>query len=174
VDIRIICATNEDLKNALDNNMFREDLYHRINEFSIQVPSLCERKEDIILFANHFLDLSNEELNKNVVGFTPETLKIFQSYSWPGNLRQMKNAIKRATLLAKESLISESELPSELLNKEPEEWNEGAALRDESYEKRQIIKALKESNNNKSQAAALLRIDRKTLYNKMRLYNIDA
>jgi len=173
VDIRIICATNEDLKNALDNNMFREDLYHRINEFSIQVPSLCERKEDIILFANYFLDLANEELNKNVVGFTPETLKIFQSHSWPGNLRQMKNAIKRATLLARESLISEAELPSELLSKEPEEWNESAALRDESYEKRQIIKALKESNNNKSQAAALLRIDRKTLYNKMKLYNID-
>ena len=174
VDIRVICATNEDLKNALDNNMFREDLFHRINEFSIQVPSLCERKEDIILFVNHFLDLANEELNKNVVGFTPETLKIFQSYSWPGNLRQMKNTIKRATLLAKESLISESELPSELLNKEPEERNESVALRDEMYEKKQIIKALKESNNNKSQAAALLRIDRKTLYNKMKLYNIDA
>ena len=173
VDIRIICATNEDLKNALDNNMFREDLYHRINEFSIQVPSLCERKEDIILFANHFLDLSNEELNKNVVGFTPEVLKIFQSYGWPGNLRQMKNAIKRATLLAKESLISELELPSELLNKETDKWNESAALRDETYEKRQILNALKESNNNKSQAAALLRVDRKTLYNKMKLYNIE-
>ena len=173
VDIRIICATNDDLKNALDNNMFREDLYHRINEFSIQVPSLHERKEDIILFANYFLDLSNEEFNKEIVGFTPETLKIFQSYSWPGNLRQMKNIIKRATLFAKGPLISELELPSELLNQETDNSNESPALRDEMYEKRQIIKALKESNNNKSQAAALLRIDRKTLYNKMKLYNIE-
>ncbi len=173
VDIRVICATNEDLRNALDNNMFREDLYHRINEFSIQVPGLQERKEDVILFANYFLDMSNEELNKNIIGFTPETLKIFQTYSWPGNLRQMKNIIKRATLLAKGALISESELPSELLIQESDISGDSQALRDETYEKRQIIKALKESNNNKSQAAALLRIDRKTLYNKMKLYNIE-
>ncbi len=174
VDIRVICATNEDLKNALDNNMFREDLYHRINEFSIQVPSLRERKEDIILFASHFLDLANEEFNKNIVGFTPEALKTLQSYSWPGNLRQMKNVIKRAALFAQGSLISESELPSEILHQEENSTDETSALRDESYEKRQIMKALKESNNNKSQAAALLKIDRKTLYNKMKLYNIEA
>ena len=174
VDIRVICATNEDLKNALDNNMFREDLYHRINEFSIQVPSLRERKEDIILFASHFLDLANEEFNKNIVGFTPEALKTLQSYSWPGNLRQMKNVIKRAALFAQGSLISESELPSEILYQEENSIDETSALRDESYEKRQIMKALKESNNNKSQAAALLKIDRKTLYNKMKLYNIEA
>jgi two-component system response regulator HydG len=174
VDIRVICATNEDLKNALDNNMFREDLYHRINEFSIQVPSLRDRKEDIILFANHFLDLANEEFNKGIVGFTPEALKILQSYSWSGNLRQMKNVIKRAALFAQQSLISESELPSELLYQEENNTDETSALRDESHEKRQIMKALKESNNNKSQAAALLKIDRKTLYNKMRLYNIEA
>ncbi len=174
VDIRVICATNEDLKNALDNNMFREDLYHRINEFSIQVPSLRERKEDIILFASHFLDLANEEFNKNIVGFTPEALKTLQSYSWPGNLRQMKNVIKRAALFAQGSLISESELPSEILHQEENSTDDTSALRDESYEKRQIMKALKESNNNKSQAAALLKIDRKTLYNKMKLYNIEA
>jgi len=174
VDIRVICATNEDLKNALDNNMFREDLYHRINEFSIQAPSLRERKEDIILFANHFLDLANEEFNKNIVGFTPEALKILQSYGWSGNLRQMKNVIKRAALFAQGSLISETELPAELLNQKMENGDESSALRDEIFEKKQILKALKESNNNKSQAAELLKIDRKTLYNKMKLYNIEA
>lgn len=174
VDVRIISATNENLRKALNNNSFREDLYHRINEFSIQVPSLAERKEDIILFANHFLELSNAELSKDIVGFDTETIKIFQSYNWPGNLRQMKNVIKRATLLTKGSFISKSELPNELFNTEPSESIEKTtALRNESFEKKQIINALKECNNNKSQAATLLRIDRKTLYNKIKLYNIE-
>jgi len=174
VDIRVICATNEDLKNALDNNLFREDLYHRINEFSIQAPSLRERKEDIILFASHFLDLANKEFNKNIVGFTPGALKIMQSYSWSGNLREMKNVIKRAALFAQDTLISEKELPAELLYQEPENVDGSSALRNETHEKKQILKALSESKNNKSKAAEILRIDRKTLYNKMKLYNIEA
>lgn len=173
VDVRIIAATNEDMDLALEQNSFREDLYHRINEFSIQVPTLSERKEDIALFANHFLDLANEELHKCVVGFDDETLDIFQNYNWPGNLRQMKNVVKRATLLAKGSLIGKNELPHELLAGSSRKVEVPGSLRDESHEKMLIMNALKSTNNNKTKAAVLLKIDRKTLYNKMKLYGLD-
>ena len=174
VDVRIIAATNEDMDLALEQNAFREDLYHRINEFSIQVPTLSERKEDIALFANHFLDLANEELNKSVVGFEKETLDVFQNYSWPGNLRQMKNVVKRATLLAKGSLIGKDELPHELLSaSERKAEPASGSLRDENHERILIVNALKSTNNNKTKAAVLLKIDRKTLYNKMKLYGLD-
>jgi two-component system response regulator HydG len=174
VDVRIIAATNEDMDLALEQNAFREDLYHRINEFSIQVPTLSERKEDIALFANHFLDLANEELNKSVVGFEKETLDVFQNYSWPGNLRQMKNVVKRATLLAKGSLIGKDELPHELLSaSERKSEPASGSLRDENHERILIVNALKNTNNNKTKAAVLLKIDRKTLYNKMKLYGLD-
>lgn len=173
VDVRIIAATNEDMDLALEQNSFREDLYHRINEFSIQVPTLSERKEDIALFANHFLDLANEELHKCVVGFDEETLDIFQNYNWPGNLRQMKNVVKRATLLAKGSLIGKNELPHELLAGSSRKVDVPGSLRDESHEKMLIMNALKSTNNNKTKAAVLLKIDRKTLYNKMKLYGLD-
>jgi two-component system response regulator HydG len=173
VDVRIISATNENLRRALDTNFFREDLYHRLNEFSIQIPDLKDRKEDIMLFANHFLSLANEEFNKDIVGFDAETLKIFQYYSWPGNLRQMKNIIKRAVLLSKGNLITKEELSPEVFIVNFSKENVSSALWDETHEKNQIINALKQCKNNKSQAAALLRIDRKTLYNKMKLYNIE-
>jgi two-component system response regulator HydG len=174
VDVRIIAATNEDMDLALEQNAFREDLYHRINEFSIQVPTLSERKEDIALFANHFLDLANEELNKSVVGFEKETLDVFQNYSWPGNLRQMKNVVKRATLLAKGSLIGKDELPHELLSaSERKAEPASGSLRDENHERILIVNALKSTNNNKTKATVLLKIDRKTLYNKMKLYGLE-
>jgi two-component system response regulator HydG len=178
VDVRIITATNEDLQKALHSNSFREDLFHRLNEFSIQVPNLKDRKEDIILFANHFLQLANKEFEKDIVGFDAETLTIFQHYTWPGNLRQLKNIIKRAALLSKGGLITQHELSQEILIQHEHTNNlikdkESTALWDEDYEKNQIINALKQCKNNKSQAASFLRIDRKTLYNKMKLYNID-
>ena len=90
--------TNENLRQAIEKGDFREDLYHRINEFTIRIPDLKERKEDLLLFANHFLDLANSELQKDIIGFDNDTMQLFQSYSWPGNLRQMKNVIKYATL----------------------------------------------------------------------------
>ena len=97
-DVRIISATNENLKEAVASGRFREDLYHRLNEFSIQALPLRERKEDILIFANHFLDKANEELGKQVAGFDEEVMRIFRTYSWPGNLREMRNIVKRATL----------------------------------------------------------------------------
>ena len=171
VDVRIIAATNENLSETVGVK-FRDDLYHRLNEFSIQVPSLRERDEDIVLFSNYFLNEGNQEFKKDVVGFTDEAMEIIQKYHWPGNLREMKNVIKRSVLLTTEQYISADILPQELKNKKSEEINSNA-LHDEEFEKSQILKALEMCNNNKSQAALLLKIDRKTLYNKLKLYNMN-
>lgn len=171
VDVRIIAATNENLSETVGVK-FRDDLYHRLNEFSIQVPSLRERDEDIVLFSNYFLNEGNQEFKKDVVGFTDEAMEIIQKYHWPGNLREMKNVIKRSVLLTTEPYISADILPQELKNKKSEEINSNA-LHDEEFEKSQILKALEMCNNNKSQAALLLKIDRKTLYNKLKLYNMN-
>ncbi|MDD4516452.1 sigma-54 dependent transcriptional regulator [Massilibacteroides sp.] len=174
INVRLISATNENLRQAIDNGEFREDLYHRINEFTIRIPSLQERKEDIILFANHFLDQANSELNKSIVGFDEAVTKLFCSYSWPGNLRQMKNSVKYGTLLAVGKFITLNDLPEELtVVKDTKETNPVVQLKSEDHERSLIVRALQETENNKSKAAKLLGIDRKTLYNKLKIYNID-
>lgn len=171
INVRLISATNENLRTAIEKGDFREDLYHRINEFTIRIPDLKERKEDLLLFANNFLDQANAELQKDIIGFDNETIRLFQSYSWPGNLRQMKNVIKYATLLATGRYITRRELPEELT--EAPEKDTRILLKDEAHESELIKRALHESNNNKTRAAQLLGIDRKTLYNKLKLYNLD-
>ncbi|MEL4308824.1 sigma-54-dependent transcriptional regulator [Joostella sp. CR20] len=173
VDIRLITATNEDLLKAVENGQFREDLYHRLNEFSIQVPSLHERKEDLLIFADYFLNLANEQLNKNVLGFSDEVITIFQQYKWPGNLREMSNVIKRSALLTQSDLIEKSVLPFEVINP-PRENQQAKSFSTKDNERDLIINALKEVGNNKSKAARLLNITRKTLYNKIKEYEIDA
>lgn len=171
INVRLVSATNENLRTAIEKGEFREDLYHRINEFTIRIPDLKERKEDLLLFANNFLDQANSELQKDIIGFDNETIRIFQSYSWPGNLRQMKNVIKYATLLATGRYITRWELPEELT--EAPEKDTRILLKDEAHESELIKRALQESGNNKTRAAQLLGIDRKTLYNKLKLYNLD-
>lgn len=172
VDIRLISATNENLEQAIEKGTFREDLYHRINEFTLRMPDLKERKEDILLFANFFLDQANKELDKHLIGFDTKASQALMNYHWPGNLRQMKNIVKRATLLAQSSFITLLELGTELLET-PASSNTSIALRNEETEKEHILEALRQTGNNKSKAAQLLNIDRKTLYNKLKLYNID-
>lgn len=174
INVRLISATNENLRQAIEKGEFREDLYHRINEFTIRIPSLKERSEDIILFANHFLDLANAELNKSIIGFDEAVTKLFCTYSWPGNLRQMKNAVKYGTLLATGKFITLADLPEELtMVKEEEEFHGVPQLKSEDHERMLILRALQETENNKTKAAKLLGIDRKTLYNKIRGYNIE-
>ncbi len=199
LDIRIIVASNENLWESARAGKFREDLYHRFNEFSIHVPALRDRKDDIMLFALHFLDVTNDELGKKVLGFTDEVTGIFRSYVWYGNLRELKNVVKRATLLADGDYIDARALPFEINNfnklQFETEGSERTNLNDRknydtyerSTEKEQeldarmrtsgirndyeiILEALKKSNYNKSKAADLLKIDRKTLYNKMKLF----
>ncbi|GGF19538.1 sigma-54-dependent transcriptional regulator [Flavobacterium limi] len=171
VDIRIITATNEDLREAVKNGDFREDLYHRINEFSIQSPSLTDRGEDLMVFADYFLEKANQQLNKDIIGFSPEVVAIFQKYSWPGNLRELQNCIKRATLLSQGDFIESDVLPIEFFQTEKSGTSGSFSLSDN--EKEAIIHALSRTQNNKSEAAKLLKITRKTLYNKLKQYNID-
>lgn len=171
VDIRVIAATNEDLKEAVKNGSFREDLFHRLNEFSINIPSLRERNEDILLFAEFFLEKANQQLNKNVVGFSTEVIRLFHSYHWPGNLRELQNVIKRATLLSQSNFIEKEAIPSDF-------WDESSdvsfkGLTKSEAEKEVILKALAAAKGNKSEAAKLLEINRKTLYNKLKLYDLE-
>lgn len=171
VSIRVVAATNEDLQEAVKRGEFREDLYHRLNEFCIRVPKLAERKQDILIFANYFLDLANDDLEKEVKGFDAEVTNLFLNYEWPGNLREMKNIIKRSVLLAQGPLISIDLLPLEMeLSLQHKEKFSGYKKEEEE----QVIReALERTNYNKSKAAILLDIDRKTLYNKLKLYNIE-
>lgn len=171
VDIRVIAATNEDLAEAVKRGDFREDLYHRLNEFCIQVPKLSERKHDLMIFANHFLALANTDLEREVEGFSPEVITIFKSYEWPGNLREMKNIIKRSVLLTKSDTITVDVLPQEMLLFSEKE--NSSSLFSQEDEETAIRQALEKTNYNKTKAAVLLNIDRKTLYNKLKLYNID-
>ena len=170
VDVRIIAATNENLQLAQELGNFREDLYHRLNEFQIIVPPLHERRDDIMLFAHHFLNQANTVLEKSVTGFEPAVETVFMDYSWPGNLREMKNVVKRATLLATGSLISLNEIPAEIFH--PQKKEDPFRLFNEENESELILRALESVAYNKSKAARLLKIDRKTLYNKLDLYKI--
>lgn len=216
LDIRIIVASNEQLWDAAKIGRFREDLYYRFNEFSINVPPLRERRDDILTFAHFFLDKSNSELDKQVNGFSREVEQIFTNYKWPGNLRELKNVVKRSALLADGDIIDVRALPFELVNHHRLAFDAGAEEEikktngennawgspsfaninipettmhtpnpdeytklnkytlktvsiDAEYE--MILEALKKANFNKSKAAKILNVDRKTLYNKMKQYN---
>jgi two-component system response regulator HydG len=177
VDVRIVVATNEDLALAVNKGEFREDLYHRLNEFKITVPALRNRGEDIVLFANYFLDLSNSELNKEVEKFSEEVLDKFRTYSWPGNLRELRNVVRRSVLLSQSDQVEVISLPAEILNDQVKNdvVIEGSNLKliQAANEKELIISTLRKVNFNKSKAARLLNIDRKTLYNKIKQYGIE-
>ena len=168
VDVRLIAATNEDLKAAIKSGAFREDLYHRINEFTIYMPHLCERGEDIPLFANFFLDQANRELEKPVPGFLPEAMERISQYTWPGNLREMRNTVMRAALLAQGNPIRVEHLGIDMNIDKPIN-----ILHDPDSERTKIVSALQKCSGNKSKAAAMLGIDRKTLFNKLKLYQIE-
>ncbi len=170
VDIRLVTATNEDLDGAIARGVFRADLYHRIDEFTLEMPPLSHMSEDIPLFADFFLDQANRELGRRIVGFTPEAAAAMARYDWPGNLRQLKNAVMSATLLASGEWITCRELPPAVVV-QPE--GPARPLHDPADEERRIRQALDASAGNKSVAARALGIDRKTLYNKMRLYGIE-
>lgn len=189
VDVRIVVASNENLQDAYQKGKFREDLYHRFNEFSIKLPPLRERKSDILLFADFFLEKTNKELQKNIEGYEDEVLEIFTNYPWPGNLREFRNVVRRAALLTESGKISAKVLPWEITQSavaQHEHLNgskaEGANGKD--FEKKDadlkdaaakaeydtIMNVLKEVNFNKTKAAEILKIDRKTLYNKIKVY----
>ncbi len=192
LDVRIIVASNERLWDATRKGKFREDLFHRFNEFSIDIPPLRERAQDIMLYADHFLKVTTDQLGKGIKGFDREVEEAFKNYVWYGNLRELRNVIKRAALLTDGEYIEARSLPFEIINfkklqfEKPSAESAAVALagggekadpnptslknasRDAEYE--MILQALKKANYNKSKAAKLLDIDRKTLYNKMQQY----
>jgi len=182
IDIRLLVATNENLKNKMKNGDFREDLYHRLNEFSIEMPALRQRGKDISIFSNHFLNLANVRLNKNVNAINEKVEEAFFKYAWPGNLRELNNVIKRAVLLCNTIELRKEHIPSEIFfgeqSLESFENTEDDKITDlksitERAEKRAIIAALKKYQFNKTKVAEALEIDRKTLYNKINAYGID-
>ena len=202
LDVRIIIATNENLQEGIQKGKFREDLYHRFNEFSIYIPPLRDRGGDIMLLAEHFLRLANRELGRTVYSFSPEVIEAFMNYRWQGNIREMKNVVRRATLLTEGDEITMKALPLELTNfKTPvyeyahhNGYNNNTTLVNSNYnnaptvevkeykhdlknaaleaEYETILRVLREVNFNKTKAAEILNIDRKTLYNKMKAINI--
>lgn len=181
IDIRIIVASNENLQQAYRKGKFREDLYHRFNEFSINLPPLRNRKKDIPLFADFFLQKSMAELNKPMDGFDNEVMNMFINYSWPGNLREFRNVIRRCVLLTDNGYISAASLPLEISDLTTDNTtgsiNEVQELPQldlkgfvSKAEYEAIMQVLKDANFNKTKAAEMLNIDRKTLYNKIKSY----
>lgn len=184
-DVRLIAASNEDLLKQMEVNEFREDLYHRLNGFKLQLPALRDRSEDMPDFISFFIQKANKAFNKKILGIDDAVKKIFSEYPWYGNIRELQNIINRAVLLSQSEIIKAEVLPEEIRlhklqnnstkmhanfsNKELSELKEAT----EVTEKEVILNALIESNFNKSKAAKILKIDRKTLYNKIKLYEID-
>ena len=164
IDIRLVCATNENLEEAVGEGRFREDLYHRINEFTIYMPKLSERGSDLFLFAELFIRHANEELNRTVEGFDSDAAELLASHSWPGNLRELNNVVKRAVLLTRGNKITTTELTQAMGQIRTDNVLQ---LHDEDTERQRIITALQQTNGNKAKAARLLGVDRKTIYNKI-------
>ena len=177
VDVRIVAATNDDLINSISGGEFREDLYHRLNEFKIQLPALRDRGGDLELFINHFIGLSNRNLKRNVKSISAEAKSLLLSYDWPGNLRELSNVIKRMVLLTPGEIAQVDALPDEMMIAVNQQTLPGSSFDlkavNEQNEKALISETLLKAKHNKSKAAKMLNIDRKTLYAKMERYGID-
>lgn len=178
VDVRIITATNDDLLENVRKGTFREDLYHRLNEFKLKVPALRDRRGDLHEFLDCFRTAANDELGRSVKTFSPEVLQIFENYEWPGNLRELKNVVRRAVLLTTGDTILAEALPQEMVHVQPSSTVKTTSVydlkaRQEMQERDLIIKTLHDVRYNKSKAAKLLNIDRKTLYLKIEKYGIE-
>lgn len=188
IDVRILVASNEDLRKSVQEGKFREDLFFRFNEFSITVPPLRERKDDIEAFSRYFLEMANKELNKDFLDFDPEVIEVFQNYDWPGNLREMRNVIRRGILLSSGKVVTLLGLPPELVyaqkfnfkdtegeEKKPDfKTKSSSSLKNAAAgaEATVLRKILEEVKYNRTKAAAKLGIDRKTLFNKMKQYDL--
>jgi len=179
IDVRLIAATNDNLMQSVNDNEFREDLYHRLNEFKIKLPPLRERKQDIMEFVHFFLTKANQSFGKDIQGIDESVEMLFLQYPWYGNIRELQNIINRAALLSTGNVIKTDVLPEELkgLSHSPLNNNADVLPTDlkqatESTEKETILQALITANHNKSKAAKILNIDRKTLYNKIKLYDL--
>ena len=172
VDVRVLCATNRDLKEEIKRGRFREDLYFRLHVFTIQLPALKERREDVPLLVQHFIEKFNGETGKHVQGVTPGAMNVLQGYAWPGNIRELRNTVERAMILTDGDVIDEEHLPPDMRPTRPEaavlRVPLGIQLRE--VEKEYILSSLQKNGGNKARTAEILGISEKTLYNKLNRY----
>jgi two-component system response regulator HydG len=179
VDIRILSATNKDLKEEVKRGMFREDLFYRLNVVPILVPTLRERKEDIPLLIDHFLKIYNEKNGRSLKGFHPRALDAMMRYSWPGNIRELENVVERAVILTRDEHVSLPELPEPIAQavEEPLPWKVREGIRPgmtiREMEKELILVTLEHNDGNRTRSAAELGITRRTLQNKLKEYEIE-
>jgi DNA-binding NtrC family response regulator len=182
IDVRIIAASNVKLEDAVADGKFRHDLFYRLNEFQLKLPSLRERKEDIPIFSQHFLDDANREMSKEIKGFTSEAMKVFLQYDWPGNVRELKNSVRRAVVVAEDKQIIPENISFTIIqdkenhaNSTSSKSNGISTLEDatKEFEKGLIKKTLVQTGGNKIKAAKLLQMNRKTLYRKMKILGLS-
>jgi DNA-binding NtrC family response regulator len=172
VDVRVICATNRDLKEEIKKNRFREDLYFRLTVFAMHLPPLRERREDVPLLVQHFIEKFSRETGKHIQGVSPAAMEVLQSYGWPGNIRELRNTVERAMILVDGDVITEEHLPPDMRPTRSEAATLrvplGIPLRE--VEKEFILATLQKNGGNKARTAEILRISEKTLYNKLNRY----
>lgn len=177
VDVRVILATNEDLAAAVAEGRFRQDLYYRVNVINIALPSLAERRTDIPLLAQHFLSELIEDTNRNVVGFSDDAIAALESYSWPGNIRELQNAVERAVLLGKGEVITAADLPHDIASRPtvsvPRAGQQSLKEALEGPERQIILEVLERNNWNRNATADALGVNRTTLYKKMKKLGLD-
>lgn len=167
IDVRILAATNKNLEEEVKSGSFREDLFYRINVVELKLPSLAERKDDVPLLVDHFINKYNNELNKSIMGIDNEVIKLFMSYDWKGNLRELENMIERAVLLCQEDIITPKYLPSHIFENKNELYTDNLSEAIEAFEQNHINEIIKRTEGNKTEAAKLLGVDPSTLYRKM-------
>lgn len=175
VDVRVLCATNRDLKVETKHGRFREDLFFRLNVFQIALPPLRERKEDVPLLAQYFVEKFSNDSSKRVAGIHPEALEILRAYEWPGNIRELRNAVERAVILCDGELIAPEHLPPDMAGRDPERasFRLPYGLTLDIVEKEYILGSLQRNNNNKARTAEILGVSEKTLYNKLNRYSAE-
>jgi DNA-binding NtrC family response regulator len=172
VDVRVLCATNRDLKAEIKNQRFREDLFFRLNVFQVGLPPLRDRREDIPILAQHFVDKFNSESGKHVHGVHPDALEILKNYDWPGNIRELRNSVERALILSDGDLIAVDHLPPDMAGRAPERqvFKVPFGLTLDAVEKEYILGSLQRNGGNKARTADILGVSEKTLYNKLNRY----
>ena len=176
VDVRVLCATNRDLKQEIKNGRFREDLYFRLNVFQIHLPPLRERREDVPILVQHFVDKFRGDSAKRVSGVHPEAMEVLKNYEWPGNIRELRNAVERAVILCDGELITREHLPPDMAGKGPERhtFRLPFGLSLDAVEREYILGSLQRNGNNKARTAEVLGVSEKTLYNKLNRYAAEA
>jgi len=172
VDVRIIAATNKNLEEEIEKGNFRSDLFYRINVVKIEIPSLRNRKDDIEVLVNYFVRVYSEKLKRNIEDIDEEYLEILKNYSFPGNIRELRNLIERSIILSEENILKASSLPKDFSNV-PHKTTGKVSSRLDDIEKEHILRVLEETNWNKTKAAEILDIGLTTLYRKLQSYGID-